>query len=175
MKNKKLFGTLFAAVFTCTIAVAHADDGLKVTAEAAENEHGIALSMTVSEEVEEVNMVGNKIIRLVDADSIVPGDRLVYVTTVKNRSQQSAENVAIVNPVPEHTTYLEGSAQGDSATVTFSVDGAKNFDSEKNLTVTDENGDRRAATTTDYTHIRWVLNSLPAKAEADVLFRARLN
>jgi len=175
MEHKKLFGTLFAAVLTCTIAVVHADSSLKATAKAAESEHGIALSMAVSEEIEEVNMVGNKITRLVDANSVVPGDRLVYVTTVKNRSQQSAENVSIINPVPAHTTYLEGSAQGDRATVTFSIDDAKHFDSAKNLTVTDENGDSRPAITTDYTHIRWVLNSLPAKTEADVLFRARLN
>ncbi|PHR26601.1 MAG: hypothetical protein COA38_14455, partial [Fluviicola sp.] len=100
-------------------------------------------------------MVGNKITRRVDANNVVPGDRLVYVTTVRNRSQQRVENVSIVNPVPAHTTYLEGSAQGDGTMITFSADGAKHFDTAENLTVADESGDSRAATTMDYTHTRW--------------------
>ncbi len=176
MKNKNLRGGLFMVAISCMMAgAAHAEDGLMVAAEVAADERGIVLNMVVSEEIEERNIVGNKITRLIDANSVVPGDLLVYVTTVSNRSQQLAENVAIVNPVPAHTTYLDGSAQGEGAMTSFSVDGAKNFDAVENLIVTDENGESRPATTQDYTHIRWLLSSLPANTEADVLFRTRLD
>jgi len=175
MNNKNLFSAFFGVVIGCMMVGVHADDGVKVSATMAEDERGIALNMVVYEEVEETNMAGNKITRRVDASNVVPGDRLVYVTTVNNRGKELAENVAIVTPIPEHTTYLEGSTQGEDAVITFSVDGGKRFDIPENLTVTDENGERRAAIAKDYTHIRWVLSSLPPKAEGNVIFRAQLN
>lgn len=175
MEKRGLLRAAFVIAISCMVSVAYADDGLKVEAEVTEDERGIALNMVVFEEIEERNIVGNKITRQVDTSSVLPGDRLVYVTTVSNHSQQLAENVAIVNPVPEHTTYLEGSAKGDGAAVTFSVDGTKHFDVAGNLTVTGVNGDSRPATTKDYTHIRWLLSSLPSKAEVEVLFRVQLD
>ncbi len=175
MEKKSLFSAFFAMVIACMVVGVHADDGVKVSAAMAEDERGIALNMVVYEEVEETNMVGNKITRLIDASSVVPGDRLVYVTTVSNHGKELAENVAIVNPIPEHTTYLEGSAEEKDASVSFSVDGGKHFDLPANLTVTDANDKPRAATTKDYTHIRWILNSLPPKAEGKVMFRAQLD
>ena len=175
MENRKSFITTIAIVISCMVGAVYADDGVKVTAEVAQDERGIELKMMVSEEQVVVDAAGNKITKLVDTSSVVPGDRLVYTTTVRNRSNALAENVAIVNPIPEHTTYLEGSAQGDGSLVTFSVDGGKRFDLAEKLTVTDENGDSRTAIAKDYTHIRWVLSKLPPKAEGDVIFRAQLD
>jgi len=175
MENKNLLSSVLVIVIGLMMGTTHADEGLKVKAEMAEDERGIVLSMAVSEEIEETNMVGNKITRLVEASSVVPGDRLVYTTTVSNRSKELAENVAVVNPIPENTTYLEGSAQGNNAVVTFSVDGGKTFDLPQNLTVTDANGDSRTAIATDYTHIRWVMSSLSARTESDVVFHAQLD
>lgn len=175
MGNKSVFKAFVMTAISCMVGAAHADVGLKVTAETVADEQGVVISMVVYEEVEEINMVGNKITRQVDAGSVIPGDRLLYITTVKNRSQQLAENVAIVNPIPEHTTYLAASAQGNGSIVTFSVDGGKGFDTAANLTITDENGASHPALTTDYTHIRWVISSLPSKAEEEMIFRARLD
>ncbi len=174
MDKKSLFSAFFVIVIGCMVAVVHADD-VKVNAAMAQDERGIALNMAVYEEVEEINMMGNKITRRVDATSVVPGDRLVYVTTVSNRGKELAENVAIVNPIPQHTTYLEGSAEGKDAVVAFSVDGGKTFDLPENLMVRDANNKPRTATSKDYTHIRWILSSLPSKTEGVVMFRARLN
>jgi len=107
MKNKSILKIFFVIVVSCIANFLHADDGFKVTTETAADEQSVVIKMVVYEEIEETNRVGNKITRRVDVSSVVPGDNLVYVTTVSNRSQQVVENVAIVNPVPEHTTYIE--------------------------------------------------------------------
>ncbi len=113
--------------------------------------------------------------RLVAADTVVPGDVVVYTITFTNTSDQTAENIVITNPISGELTYVEGSAFGPGTSIEFSVDGGQTFAAAGDLTVT-EDGEVRAARAADFTHIRWVMqNELQAGAQGLARFRARLD
>jgi hypothetical protein len=83
--------------------------------------------------------------------------------------------VVITNPIPEQMRYLNQSAFGEKALITFSVDNGESFDLPGNLYVKDATGRRFAAQPDDYTHIRWKLqNPIPPQASGQVGFRAIL-
>jgi hypothetical protein len=102
---------------------------------------------------------------------------VLYTVAYTNKTGKPAEKFAITNPVPKHTRYKDGSAAGEGADITFSVDDGKTFATPDKLTVTikDKSGKDivRPATAADYTHIRWLLkqNVAPGQSGA-VWFRA---
>jgi uncharacterized repeat protein (TIGR01451 family) len=109
------------------------------------------------------------------ADRVVPGDVVAYTIEAKNITQRPAERVVITDPIPEHTRYVDGSAQAKNAELQFSVDGGKRFDRPEKLVVTEPHGTRRAARASDYTHIRWVFAEPLAPAESrSAHFQAQL-
>jgi hypothetical protein len=56
-----------------------------------------------------------------------------------------------------------------------SVDGGKTYDTLSRLTVTDADGKRRAAKSSDVTHVRWSLKSaVKPGEEGKVSFRAKV-
>ena len=135
------------------------------------------LNVTTIVQKEEVTVDddGNRRTRLVDADTVVPGDEVVYTVSFANISDQPAENVVITNPLPAELTYVEGSAFGPGAEVQFSIDGGTSFAAPDDLRVSDD-GTERPATGDDFTHIRWVMTNVIAPgAQGLAQFRARLN
>jgi len=116
---------------------------------------------------------GRDIVKLIPADRVVPGDRVLYTLEVRNSSAAAVDAPVVVHPVPEHMRYVAGTAVGPGAEVTYSVDGGHTFDRAENLTVPGADGNLRPAVAADYTHIRWQLkNSLKANSMAFVRFRA---
>jgi hypothetical protein len=65
-------------------------------------------------------------------------------------------NFVIVNPVPATVKLSQQSA----ARLEVSVDGGKNWGMLSALTVPDAQGNPRAATPDDVTHLRWTITSL---------------
>ncbi len=113
--------------------------------------------------------------RLVDAETVVPGDDLVYTITFQNISDETAENVVITNPIAESLTYVNGSAFGPGALIEFSVDGGQSFDSADALIIAANDG-TRPAEPADFTHVRWTMqNDIESGAQGLAQFRARLN
>jgi len=111
---------------------------------------------------------------LVTADTVLPGERVVYTITYKNVGAAPAENVIITNPIADTLTYVAGSAKGDGARIEFSIDGGQSFDTAQSLRI-DDNGVVRPATTKDYTHVRWVMQTtLAAGGEGQASFAADL-
>ena len=112
---------------------------------------------------------------LVPAEAVVPGEEVIYTVTYTNISDAPTENIVISNPIPTELTYVQGSAFGPGTAVTFSVDGGQSYASPEVLVVV-ENGQERAATTADFTNIRWeVQDPLNAGQRGFARFRARLN
>jgi uncharacterized repeat protein (TIGR01451 family) len=135
------------------------------------------LNVTTLAQMEEVSVSddGQRQTRLVPADTVVPGDVVIYTTTVENISDEAADDVVVTNPVPEHLSYVAGSAFGPGMVIEFSVDGGVNYAAADELTV-EEDGQARAATAEDFTHIRFVMQSgLAAGAQSIARFKARLN
>jgi uncharacterized repeat protein (TIGR01451 family) len=116
---------------------------------------------------------GHKVIKLIPADRVVPGDRVIYTLEVRNTRSTTLDAPSISHPVPEHMRYAADSALGPGAEVSYSVDGGRNFEHAENLKVQGLDGQPRPAVAADYTDIRWQLkNSLKANSVAFVRFRA---
>jgi uncharacterized repeat protein (TIGR01451 family) len=116
---------------------------------------------------------GRQAVKLIPADRVVPGDRVLYTLEVRNSGTTALGTPIVIQPVPEHMRYVADTAVGPGADVTYSVDGGHTFDRPENLKVTGSDGSPRLAVAADYTHIRWQLkNSLKVNSTAFVRFRA---
>lgn len=162
MKNLMKISLTLAVLFGAAVAWAQGSDHLQITTVVQKEQ------LTVTES-------GEQKTELVVANTVVPGDSVVYTISFKNIGDEAADNVVITNPVPQDLTYEMGSAFGSGAAIEFSVDGGSVFAPAAELTINDD-GEPRAARAEDYTHIRWVMsNDLAAGAQGFVQFRARLN
>lgn len=143
---------------------------------AAAQEKGCILLKTVAEIEQQMTDEGGKpTTRLVPVEKIVPGNEVIYTVSATNVCDREAEAVVIDNPVPEHMDYVADSAIGPGTEVTFSIDGGFNYAKPNVLMVSNPDGTKRAATATDYTHIRWVMrNPLKPGSVAYARFRAIL-
>jgi len=133
--------------------------------------------VTKAEREFEVVEKGVKVKKVGPPEKIVPGDEVTYSVTYTNKTGKPAENIVIVNPVPKHTRYKDGSAAGDGSDITYSVDGGKTFATPDKLTVAikDKSGKDtvRPAVAQDYTHIRWLIKQSVAPGQSgSVRFRA---
>lgn len=126
-------------------------------AQAQEGGH-LTVTTIVQKEIVVEQDNGESEIQLVTADSVVPGEKVVYTITFRNTGAEPAENVVITNPISEALTYVAGSAQGEDLSIEFSADGGKTFGLASDLRIVD-NGIERPATTLDYTHVRWVMQT----------------
>jgi len=138
----------------------------------------IKLEHTAQVEKIEKNAEGKEVIKLVPADLVVPGNVVVYTVTATNAGNAPADKIVINNAISEHVLYIADSASsvaiGKNTTITFSVDGGKQYGAAEKLTVT-EAGVTRAATPEDYTHVRWQLNfALEPQKSTSVFFKARV-
>jgi uncharacterized repeat protein (TIGR01451 family) len=116
---------------------------------------------------------GREVVKLIPADRVVPGDRVIYTLEVRNTAATAVPAPTVTHPVPEHMLYVADTAVGPGAEVSYSVDGGRSFDRAENLKVQGADGRMRPAVAADYTDIRWQLkNSLKANSTAFVRFRA---
>jgi len=132
------------------------------------------LTIKAIAEVESRSVVGGReVVKLIAADRVVPGDRVLYTLEVRNTGAKTLEAPIIIHPIPEHMRYVANSAVGPGAEVSYSIDGGRSFDSAENLHVNGVGGAPHTASAADYTHIRWRLkNNLKVNSVAFVRFRA---
>jgi uncharacterized repeat protein (TIGR01451 family) len=116
---------------------------------------------------------GRRLQRFVPATVLTQGQVVFYTLQIRNPTSVPVRDVAVVQRIPDNTTYVGASAAGPSADITFSVDGGQSFWTEKELVVVKPPAEARKATTADYTHIRWQLrNALAPGAVALARFQA---
>jgi len=157
-------------VFFVTLAVLTLSSAV-----AAEKDAVVELRTLAEIEVEVVTEDGEKEIQRVEAAKVIPGDEVIYTIRYANTGTEPAENIVITDPIPEHMLYQDGSASGEGALVTFSVDDGETFDVADNLTVPADDGGERPAAPSDYTHVKWTLEGdLKPDAAGFVTFRAEL-
>ncbi|HEY6598487.1 MAG TPA: hypothetical protein VIZ30_04215 [Pseudomonadales bacterium] len=136
----------------------------------------IALTTTVQKLERIVAPDGTVSSQLAPAEKVVPGDDMHYTITFANDGDKpiDAGTAIITNPVPENTQYLSDTAFGSGTTIQFSVDGGKTFGPANELTVV-RDGQTVAASSADYTTIRWVFGpALAPAAQSHVSFNVRL-
>ena len=90
---------------------------------------------------------------------INPKDILIYRLTCTNKGGEPATEVIITDPIPEGTEYIMGSATGDSAKITFSIDGGNTYQNPPviyKVRKSDGTIQVKLATPEMFTHIRWL-------------------
>ena len=150
---------------------------LLLPAIAPAQQKGSIVLTTVSEvDVTQKNAEGKKEVKRIEAAkaNVVPGDTVIFTIAYENRDTKPADRVVVINPVPEHMTYVDKSAEGTGTAIDFSIDGGRTYAQPGKLRVT-EKGVQRSARPAEYTHIRWVLaKPLPPGGKGTVSFKARL-
>ena len=131
----------------------------------------LKLTNAVYQEVEVKAADGKLSKKLVPAATVVPGGEVVYEIEYDNTGKETANDVAITNPVPRELTFVD--VVGTPAT-SVSVDGGKQFGQLTELQVRNSDGTTRPAQPADVTTLRWVLPALAPGAKGKVSFRARV-
>ena len=137
----------------------------------------ISVTSIAEVEVSEKNAQGTSVAKRVEVSKakVAPGDVVTFTNRYVNKGKAPATGVVIINPVPEHMTYVDMSAEGKGTTIDFSVDGGKQYAAPQKLQITGKDGKVRPALGIDYTHIRWTVNGpLAPAAGGSVSFRARI-
>ncbi len=147
---------------------------LSASAWADETEQ-LQVKTVVQKEAVVINDDGKEEKQLIPAETVVPGERVVYTVTIENVGNEPADDVVITQPINENLTYVDGSAFGPGMEIQFSVDGGQSFALAAELTV-DAEGNDRPAQPEDFTHVRWVMqHDLPPGAQASARVAATLN
>jgi uncharacterized repeat protein (TIGR01451 family) len=108
--------------------------------------------------------------QLVEPESVVPGDTLVFTTSYRNDGARAVDDFVIVNPVPADLVLTD-----ETTTATeVSVDGGAHWGRLGDLTVPQESGEERPANAEDITHMRWVFASVAPSEAGAVRFSARV-
>lgn len=102
------------------------------------------------------NEDGTTVTALVDPEIVVPGDRLIFGTDYANTGSEPVEQFVVTNPLPEAVRLAD---EADPALV-VSVDGGQSWGLLADLQVSETDGNMRAATAGDVTHVRWTLASV---------------
>jgi uncharacterized repeat protein (TIGR01451 family) len=133
----------------------------------------VSVSMKAEKEV-----TVNNVKKMVAAKAIDPGDVIFYTLSYVNSGDDVATNAVMDDPIPKGTVYLAGSAFGNDAEITFSIDNGKTFKKPSLLTyeVKLPNGkiEKRTASPEQYTHIRWIVSVIPAHGSGQVGFQVRM-
>jgi len=118
---------------------------------------------------------GSKHTDTVPADHVLPGTEVTWDVKYEIIGTASVTGAVITDPIPQDMVYVAGSAAGDNADISFSVDGGKTWGKPETLQVKNADGTLRGATPKDYTDIRWILKStLAPGAKGTVSFHATL-
>lgn len=133
----------------------------------------VSISITAEKEV----MV-DKVKKMVAAKDIKPGDVIIYTISYINSGDSAATNAVLDDPIPQGTVYIPGTAYGSGTDITFSIDGGKTFKKPSVLTyeVKQPGGkvEKKVASPELYTHIRWMINTIPADGKGKVGFQVKV-
>ncbi len=121
-------------------------------------QQNLDVQTTVEKQVVVESEDGSTETQLVPANNVVPGDTVVYTITFENVGNEPATDIVITNPISDVLEYVPGSASNGSMRIEFSADGGQTFGLPADLTIVAD-GAERPATTSDYTHVRWVMQT----------------
>lgn len=153
-------------VFTMAAAAALCVPAMPLAAQATPN------PIVLKGDVKAVKVVtdkdGKERSELVEPNTVVPGDRLVFGTDYANNGAEPVKNFVVTNPLP---SAVRLAPDADPA-LEVSVDAGKTWGVLAKLTVPGTDGATRPATHDDVTHVRWVLPSIAAGASGRLTYPA---
>lgn len=120
---------------------------------------------------------GKKSTKMVVAKNLTPGEIIHYTVLYRNTGNEVATNAVVSDPIPKGTVYIPGSAS-ETGELTFSIDQGKTFKKPALLSYEmkspDGSVEKRVASPEEYTHIRWVIDKIPAGANGKVSFQVKV-
>lgn len=119
---------------------------------------------------------GKSELKRVRSKSFEPGDHLFYTISYKNTGTEVVTNAIIDDPVPKNTSYVQDSASGANADITFSIDNGKSYKKPLMLSyeLKGKSGEVRQAKPEEYTNIRWTISKVSPGGSGFVEFRVRV-
>jgi uncharacterized repeat protein (TIGR01451 family) len=159
VKKTMLLELLFAAVIAPALAVA---------------DPNIQLDMQVKKEII-IEEDGQRVTQWVEAEDVLPGEKLMYTVRYVNMGDESATEIRIENPIPELSVYVTDSASGEGSTIVFSADGGTNYNTASLVTygvaVFGGGTDQRLASADKFTNIRWLIDQVLPGGQGEVSFQ----
>ena len=148
---KIVLSTLFILLFTQAV---HADNELKInTRILQEASKGSA--------------------QLKSLDEAIPDSIVVYEHTLLNPTGIIATDLVFTDIVPEHTTFVKGSANCRNCEILYSVDGEV-FEKAFEL-FTYQSESLRLASTKEYRHIRWIIKEIKPHSQQKIIFKTKID
>lgn len=117
----------------------------------------LTASQIVEKEIVVINDDGSETTRRTPAETVVPGERIVYTLNFTNDKSEAASDLVLTMPVPDAVKFIEGSADNKTSIVTYSADGGQSFAPRQSLTVQTDDGQWAPAGAEDVTHVRWLV------------------
>lgn len=134
----------------------------------------VSINSASFQEASKITASGEKVTEWVKASKVVPGTVIRYVNSLENAGAKDATKLIVNNPVPENMEYVANSANCQSGcSMTYSVDGGVTYNTPESLYV-GVGEERHLAKASEYTNIRWVVDSLSAASQSSVEYKARL-
>ena len=134
----------------------------------------VSISSTSLQEKTKVSSSGEKVKEWIKAEKVVPGTVIRYVNTLNNSGNTPATQLVVNNPIPKNMQYVANSAIcATSCSVSYSIDSGKSYHRAEELYIGVAE-ERHLANTSEYTDIRWVVDSLSASSQSSVEYKARL-
>jgi len=134
----------------------------------------VSINSASFQEVTKITVSGEKVKEWAKASKVVPGTVIRYVNSLENSGAKMATKLVVNNPIPQNMEYVVNSASCQSAcSLSYSVDGGKSFKQPEELFL-GMGQERHMAKASEYTNIRWVVNSLDATSQSAVEYKARL-
>jgi uncharacterized repeat protein (TIGR01451 family) len=157
-------GTIAAGdTFAIVVAVdvpASATDGDSIALDVTARSASVPNTFDTANDSVVIRSPNITLLKSVDRASAAPGDTVTYAINFTSSGSVDALQVVVVDPVPNDTQYVPGSATGNGAVIEFSHDGGATYDASEAAPVT---------------HIRWSLSAPLAPGEAGaVSFQARI-
>jgi uncharacterized repeat protein (TIGR01451 family) len=107
-----------------------------------------------------------------------PGDVIRYALVFTNVTAGPVKNIQFVDPIPQGTVYVLGSAAADRPVrLEYSIDGGKTYSARPVIAVVQDGKQvEQPAPRERYTHVRWtVLGSLASGAKVMAEFRTQIS
>lgn len=105
-------------------------------------------------------------------ETVKPGDIIEYRATYTNTGLLAVRNVVADLPVPLGTTYLAQSTKPKGGAL---VSTANKAYAAEPLMRPNEQGEPQPVPLSEYRHIRWLINELPAGSAVAVVARVQVN
>jgi len=116
----------------------------------------VELKTDMYEVIEVQKADGKSKVEWVQADNIIPGDKVGYRISFTNTGEKPAENIVLNNPIPDNTIYVADSARGANSKIEYSVNSGSDFGQPNQLFI-EKDGKKLPAKAKDYTNVRWTL------------------